>query len=209
MCAKKEPGTFKDFFPYPSKHDSLCSLWSNWFSQSVSETAHKGPSQTCLGIQSQDEVTASLIQQYCLSQDCTLQSRQHHWLLRSNVSCSTARIPAIKILIKSVLSNNQWQPSRETGCDLTLSNSSYNKIDKIYFWNRTLHVSVSFSASRITCRTYTCCCVYSAGLLIMDRETVQNMQFYSKNKSEKLVHLVGFIIRIYHDAWSSECQTLQ
>jgi len=29
---------------------------------------------------------------------------------------------------------------------------------------------------------------------------------YKKNKIEKLVHLVGFIIRIYHDAPSSECQ---
>jgi len=30
--------------------------------------------------------------------------------------------------------------------------------------------------------------------------------FYSKNKFEKLVHLVGFIVRIYHDAQSSECR---
>jgi hypothetical protein len=29
-----------------------------------------------------------------------------------------------------------------------------------------------------------------------------------QNKFEKLVHLVGFIIRIYHDARSSECQIL-
>ena len=27
-----------------------------------------------------------------------------------------------------------------------------------------------------------------------------------QNKFEKLEHLVGFIIRIYHDAWSCECQ---
>jgi len=32
------------------------------------------------------------------------------------------------------------------------------------------------------------------------------MQFYSKNKFEKLVHLVGFIIRIYRDARSPERQ---
>ena len=32
--------------------------------------------------------------------------------------------------------------------------------------------------------------------------------FYSKNKFEKLVHLVGFIIRIYHDARSPERQIL-
>jgi len=43
--------------------------------------------------------------------------------------------------------------------------------------------------------TYTYSCVYSARLLMMDRETVRkNVEFYSKNKLEKLVHLVGFII---------------
>jgi len=34
----------------------------------------------------------------------------------------------------------------------------------------------------------------------------KHVESYSKNKLEKLVHLVGFIIRIYHDARSSECQ---
>jgi hypothetical protein len=38
------------------------------------------------------------------------------------------------------------------------------------------------------------------------RTTIKNVQFCSKNKFEKLVHLVGFIIRIYHDARSSERQ---
>jgi len=32
------------------------------------------------------------------------------------------------------------------------------------------------------------------------------VEFYSKNKFEKLVHLVGFIIIIYHDARSPERQ---
>ena len=32
------------------------------------------------------------------------------------------------------------------------------------------------------------------------------MQFYSKNKFEKLEHIVGFIIRIYRNAGSTECQ---
>jgi len=36
----------------------------------------------------------------------------------------------------------------------------------------------------------------------------KHLEFYSKNKFEKLVHLVGFIIRIYHDAQSSERLTL-
>ena len=39
------------------------------------------------------------------------------------------------------------------------------------------------------------------------RNCPKHVEFYSKNKVEKLVHLVGFIIRIYHDARSPECQT--
>jgi hypothetical protein len=37
----------------------------------------------------------------------------------------------------------------------------------------------------------------------------KHIEFYSKNKFEKLVHFVGFIIRIYHDARYSECQIRQ
>ena len=32
------------------------------------------------------------------------------------------------------------------------------------------------------------------------------MEFYSQNRFEKLVRVIGFIIRIYHDARSSERQ---
>jgi len=38
------------------------------------------------------------------------------------------------------------------------------------------------------------------------RNCPKHVEFYSKNKFEKLVHLVGFIIRTYHDAQSPECQ---
>ena len=63
------------------------------------------------------------------------------------------------------------------------------------------------AAISITCMKYTYCYVFSARLLMMDRDTCPKyVEFYSKNKSEKLVHLVGFIIRIYHDARSSEFQ---
>jgi preprotein translocase subunit Sss1 len=47
------------------------------------------------------------------------------------------------------------------------------------------------------------CYVYVTRLLTMGGKHVE---LYSKNKFEKLVHLVGFIIRLYHDARSSECQ---
>jgi len=38
------------------------------------------------------------------------------------------------------------------------------------------------------------------------RNYPKHVEFYSKNKFEELVHLVGFIIRIYHDAGSPERQ---
>ena len=37
------------------------------------------------------------------------------------------------------------------------------------------------------------------------RNCPKHVEFYYKNKFEKLVHLVGFIMRMYHDARSSEC----
>jgi hypothetical protein len=35
------------------------------------------------------------------------------------------------------------------------------------------------------------------------RNCPKHVDFHSKNKSEKLEHLIGFIIRIYHDARST------
>jgi len=57
-------------------------------------------------------------------------------------------------------------------------------------------------------------CMSYTGLLCVQSETPddgqrnrpKHVEFYSKNKCEKLVHLVGFIIRLYHDARSPECQ---
>jgi hypothetical protein len=41
---------------------------------------------------------------------------------------------------------------------------------------------------------------------MMDRESTKHVESNSKNKFEKLVHLVGFITIIYEDARYSECQ---
>jgi len=38
------------------------------------------------------------------------------------------------------------------------------------------------------------------------RDCSKHVQLHSKNKFEKLVHLVGFVMIIYHDSRSSECQ---
>jgi len=46
------------------------------------------------------------------------------------------------------------------------------------------------------------CCVYSE----KQRNCPKLVEFYSKNKFEELVHLVGCIIRIYHDARSPKLQ---
>ena len=40
------------------------------------------------------------------------------------------------------------------------------------------------------------------------RNCPKHVEFYSKDKFEKLVHLVGFIIRIYHAARSPERQII-
>ena len=51
------------------------------------------------------------------------------------------------------------------------------------------------------------CCVYSEKTPDDgQRNCPKHVEFYSKNKFEKLVHLVGFIIRIYHDTRSYERQ---
>jgi len=57
------------------------------------------------------------------------------------------------------------------------------------------------------CKRCMYCCVYSTRTPDDGQRNCPNyVEFYSKNKFEKLVHLVGFIVRIYHDAWPSECQ---
>ena len=104
----------------------------------------------------------------------------------------------------------------------------------MYFWNKTLHVSNSISVHRqesITvhisigiCHTGFADCLlvssqqnlYVAHLLLCvqyqtpddgQRNCPKHLEFYSKNKFEKLVYLVGFIIRIYNGARSFEYQT--
>jgi len=47
-------------------------------------------------------------------------------------------------------------------------------------WYRVCHIGYAdcLLAVSITCMTYTYCCVYNARLLMMDGETVQNMQSF-------------------------------
>jgi len=57
-----------------------------------------------------------------------------------------------------------------------------------------------------TCMTYTIAVCTKKTSDDGQRNCPKHVEFYFKNKFEKLVHLVGFIIRIYHDARSPECQ---
>jgi hypothetical protein len=50
------------------------------------------------------------------------------------------------------------------------------------------------------------CCVYNEKLLMTERELSETCRVSFQNIFEKLVHLVGFIIRICHDARSHERQ---
>ena len=75
--------------------------------------------------------------------------------------------------------------------------------------NRCTSLSI---ASKLSANLYDIyhCCVYSEKLLTVKRGTVRNMQNFIpkiKNKFEKLVHVVAFIIIIYHDVQSPERQT--
>ena len=92
----------------------------------------------------------------------------------------------------------------------------------IYFWNKILYVLDSFSVlhqdqdgtaswscsqavSRPVCHTPLLCVQWKThddG----QRNCPKHVEFYSKNKFEKLVHLVRFIIRIYYDERSPEHQ---
>ena len=70
-------------------------------------------------------------------------------------------------------------------------------------------ISVLIHPSKLSANLYDLyhCCVYSK--ITPDdgkRNCLKYVEFYSKNKFEKLVHLLGFIIRMYHDARSPERQ---
>jgi hypothetical protein len=62
------------------------------------------------------------------------------------------------------------------------------------------------AAVSITSMTYTIAVCSVLNSWRWTENCPKHVEFYSKNKFEKLVHLVGFIIRIYHDARSSEFQ---
>ena len=67
-------------------------------------------------------------------------------------------------------------------------------------------MSYKFADSLLSANLYVLLCVQCKTPGNGQRNCPKHVQFYSKNKLEKLEHLVGFIIRIYHDARSPERQ---
>ena len=82
---------------------------------------------------------------------------------------------------------------------------------KLYMF-RTVPLSIirSFSLyTQQTCMTYTIAVCTVKNSWWWTEELSETCRLYFKNKFEKLVHLVGFIIRIYHDARSPERHIIQ
>ena len=59
-------------------------------------------------------------------------------------------------------------------------------------------------ARKLSANMYVLLCVQWKTSDDGQRNCSKHVEFYSKNKFEKLVYLVGFIITIYHDARSPE-----
>jgi len=67
-------------------------------------------------------------------------------------------------------------------------------------------VLILLASCQQTCMTYTIAVCTVKNSCWWTENCPKHAEFYSKNKFEKLVHLVGFIIRLYHDARSPERQ---
>jgi len=63
-------------------------------------------------------------------------------------------------------------------------------------------------ASKLSANLYVLLCVQWKTSDDGQRNCPKHVEFYSKNKFEKLFHVVGFIIRNYHYARSSERQII-
>ena len=76
---------------------------------------------------------------------------------------------------------------------------------------RTVPVSIISSFSLYTHQWYMSYSLRAGSgrnVLILQRNCPKYVEFYSKNKFEKLVYLVGFIKRIYHDARQRQIQNI-
>jgi len=66
-------------------------------------------------------------------------------------------------------------------------------------------ILILLASCQQTCITYTIAVCTVETPDDGQRNCPKHVEFYSKNKFEKLVHLTGFIIKIYHDARLVTC----
>ena len=83
---------------------------------------------------------------------------------------------------------------------------SYRFADSLRAGSERNSVLIQLASCQQNFMTYTCAVFTVKNSNDGKRNCPKHVEFYSKNKFEKLVHLVGFIIRIYHDARSPERQ---
>ena len=83
---------------------------------------------------------------------------------------------------------------------LVIKNQLDALISQIYFWNETVHVSDSSSVPHQefftlhTAMVYVLLCVQRKTPDDGQRNCPKHVEFHSKNKFEKSVHLVGFLL---------------
>jgi hypothetical protein len=70
-------------------------------------------------------------------------------------------------------------------------------------------VLILLASCQQTCTTYTFAACTGKTPDDGQRNCPKHVEFYSKNKFEKFVRLVGFIIRIYYDTRSAERQIIK
>ena len=83
---------------------------------------------------------------------------------------------------------------------------SYRFADSLWAGPGRSSVLILLAGCQQTCMTYTLAVCTVKSSWWWTEELPKQVEFYSKIKFEKLVHLVGFIIRIYHAARSPERQ---
>jgi len=136
-----------------------------------------------------------------------------HWFLKFifGIKLYMFRTVPLSIIRNFSTYTQQWYMSYRFADSLQLD----ALISEIHFWNKTTCFGQFLcpSSGIFHCTHSNRIC--HTGLLCVQwkppddgqRNCPKHVEFYSKNKFEKLVHLVGFIIRIYHDTRSPYRQT--
>ena len=131
----------------------------------------------------------------------------------------TAMVYVIMVLLTAYEQDHDWTDSTCFGQFLCPSWEFYhckhsNGMSYRLFWQLASRIRMELPVPSWSCSQAVSKHVWHIPMLCVQwktpddgqRNCPKHVEFYSKNKFEKLVHLVGFIIRIYHDARSPERQ---